>query len=118
MPTKKPRLNVTVTPEQHALLLELAELNGGSAAGYLRQMLDHSTPLLRTAVPLMRAAAQEVELSKETVQRLFDDALTALGEVATERQLDLGGQASSDTSAARSRATSASEAARAARKGA
>jgi len=76
MPAKNPRLNVTVTPEQHALLLELAELNGGSAAGYLRQMLDQATPLLRATVPALRTASEEMNSTQEQAQR----ALHELGE--------------------------------------
>jgi len=71
MPTKLPRLNVTITSEQHGLLLELAKLNGGSAAGYLRQMLDAATPLLRETVPLLRAASEEMELTREQVSQLL-----------------------------------------------
>ena len=58
MPTLLPRVNVTVTEEQHALLLELASLDPDtpSASGFLRQMLDRVTPLLRQTVPMMRAA--------------------------------------------------------------
>lgn len=78
MPTKLPRLNVTVTEEQHALLLELAKLNGGSAAGYLRQMLDQSTPLLRATVPMLRAAAEEMALTREKAAGLLAPVLQEL----------------------------------------
>ncbi len=58
MPTLLPRLNVTVTREQHALLLELASLDPetSSAASFIRQLIDQVTPLLRVTVPAMRAA--------------------------------------------------------------
>ncbi len=61
MPTRAapPRVNVVVTKEQHALLLELASLEPGmSASGFLRELLNRVTPLLRKTVPMMRAAAQ------------------------------------------------------------
>lgn len=66
MPTQLPRVNVTVTEEQHALLLEMAKLDRGrSASGFLREMLDQVTPLLRSSVALMRAAAQEQDIARE-----------------------------------------------------
>lgn len=65
MPTHLPRVNVTVTEEQHALLLEMAKLDRGrSAAGFLRELLDQVTPLLRVTVNAMRAAAQEQNNAK------------------------------------------------------
>lgn len=89
MPTRLPRLNVTVTDEQHALLLELAKLNGGSAAGYLRQMLDQATPLLRATVPAMRLAAQEMNATREEANQALADMFDALRESAGVEQLDL-----------------------------
>jgi hypothetical protein len=70
MPTQLPRLNVTVTREQHALLLELASLDPDtpSAASFIRQLLDQATPLLRTTVPLMRAAKEAHGGAKETMR--------------------------------------------------
>lgn len=65
MPTHLPRVNVTVTEEQHALLLEMAQLDRGrSAAGFLRELLDQVTPLLRDTVALMRTATQEQDRAR------------------------------------------------------
>lgn len=92
MPTKSPRINVTVTEEQHALLLELAELQGGSAAGFLRQQLDASTPLLRSVVPLMRRAAEEIELTRGEATRLLEEPLRMLRQMGLDEQLDMLGE--------------------------
>lgn len=92
MPTKSPRINVTVTEEQHALLLELAELQGGSAAGFLRQQLDASTPLLRSVVPLMRRAAEEIELTRSEAVQLLEEPLRMLRQMGLDEQLDLLGE--------------------------
>lgn len=88
MPSKLPRVNVTVTEEQHALLLELAQLQGGSAAGFLRKQLDASTPLLRTAVPLLRRAAQETELTRKEAAKLLQEPLRKIREMGLDTQLD------------------------------
>ena len=89
MPTKKPRVNVTVTSEQHALLLELASLQGTSASAILRQMLDQVTPLLRASVPLLRTAARETEITVQRAQELLKAPLEQLAELGALPQLDL-----------------------------
>ncbi len=77
MPKRLPRVNVTVTPEQHALLLELASLQGGSAAAFLRQMLDQVTPLLRATVPALRSATQEVNSAQHGLNQILSAARDA-----------------------------------------
>jgi uncharacterized protein (DUF1778 family) len=69
MSTNKPRVNVTVSPEQHSLLLELAKLQGTSASAILRDMLDAATPLLRATVPTLRVAAEDHETALENARR-------------------------------------------------
>jgi hypothetical protein len=85
MPTRSPsRVNVVVSKEQHALLLELASLDQKmSASRFLRELLDQVTPLLRTTVPMMRAAK---EAHGEARQRLKDDLRGFITEID---QMDL-----------------------------
>jgi hypothetical protein len=91
-----PRVNVVVTKEQHALLLELASLEPGlSASGFLRELLDRVTPHLRTTVQLMRTAAQETDSARAELREMLTqlaglmqqqdllDAPTALGSERT-----------------------------------
>ena len=113
MPTKKPRLNVTVTPEQHSLLLELAELNGGSAAGYLRQMLDQATPLLRATVPALRAATQEMNTTRGQASDALYSLLASIAEAGVTIQPDLLDGPLKPSAAQRARGASGSERARA-----
>lgn len=84
-----PRVNVTVTEEQHRLLLELAQLQGGSASSFLRQQLDLSTPILRAAVPLLRRASEETEVLREEAQQLLEEPLRRLREIGVTGQGDL-----------------------------
>lgn len=90
MPTQLPRLNVTVTREQHALLLELASLDPDtpSAASFIRQLIDQVTPLLRSTVPLMRAAAEAQGSARE---QLREPLAQFLGEMAQMDLLDAPG---------------------------
>jgi hypothetical protein len=91
MPSRLPRVNVAVTREQHALLLELAKLQGGSAAGFLRSLLDRATPLLRMAVPLLRRAAQEHEIAEAEAKQLLASLSEQLEALSTPPQLELDG---------------------------
>lgn len=116
MPTKKPRLLVTMTEEQHALLMEYGRLQGRSASSFLRDLLDASTPLLRQSVPALRMASEELDTRKGDIDRAMRD-LTAqarsLGDEAMD-QLELLDQLQRDgRRRPSSGATSRSEGARA-----
>ena len=109
MPTKLPRINVTVTEEQRSLLFELAELEGGSAAGRVRQMLDAATPLLRAAVPLLRQAAQEHDLKKDEAHALISRTMADLRRDTESQQVELEDLIQSQSEATRRNAASGSE---------
>jgi hypothetical protein len=85
MPTRNFRVNTVITEEQHALLSELASLDPTvrSSAGFVRELIDQVTPLLRVTVPAMRAAAQEMDSSREELKGPLRDLLAAV------QQLDL-----------------------------
>lgn len=89
MPASNPRLNVTVTPHQHQLLMELGELQGRSAASFLREMLDAAMPMLDAMLPVYRSAAQQAAMQPEALQLAIRDALA--GVEAQRAQLDLLG---------------------------
>ena len=93
LPTRLPRLNVTVTEEQHALLLELAKLTGGSGAGFIRQMLDQATPLLRATVPALRLAAEEMNTTKAEAGEALAGLLHAIADAGVAVPPDLFDQA-------------------------
>lgn len=84
---KNPRVNVTVTEEQHQLLLEIARLQGGSASGILRQHLDAATPLLRAALPMLRRAAEEAEISRAEAAELLSVPLQAMADAVAQADL-------------------------------
>ncbi len=83
MPTQLPRLNVTVTREQHALLLELASLDPDtrSAAGFIRDLLDQVTPLLRATVAAMLAAKQAHGGAREQLREPLGELLRAMDQM-------------------------------------
>ena len=78
MPTHRPRVNVVVTDEQHALLSELAKLDPSvrSASSFLRAMLDQATPLLRKTVPMMREDAKERDTARSELRTALRDFIS------------------------------------------
>ena len=89
MPTRLPRLNVTISEEQHALLMRLGALQGRSAASYLRDLLDASTPFLAALMPTLEAAkAGELQLAEDQATAL-ETMARALFQDADPDQLDL-----------------------------
>lgn len=73
------------------MLLELGDLQGRSAASYLREMLDAAMPMLRHALPVLRAAAAHEEEQPEALVRQAQEAIRGtLGELeANVDQLNL-----------------------------
>ena len=87
MPALNPRIGVVVTPHQHRLLVELAELQGRSAASFLREMLDAGTPMLEAMLPVYRAAQAQIAMQPEALQMAIREALAAVD--GKRAQLDL-----------------------------
>lgn len=86
MAGRNPRLNVTVTPQQHELLLEIARLQGSSASKLIGELVARSEPLFRALLPVLKAS--------ETAQERFAAEVGKLSQAAVEhdgRQLDLEG---------------------------
>jgi hypothetical protein len=60
MPTSKPRVLVTLEPEQHELISLLGELRGVSKAQVVRELIEASETVLERVVTVL-AAAQKAE---------------------------------------------------------
>ena len=78
MSSKSPRVNVVVTEEQHALLMEMGRLQRRSAASFLRELLDTATPIMRVALPILRARDLAIEEQPEALDKAAREALGAL----------------------------------------
>ena len=46
MPTKRPRINVTITPELHQALVEFRRASGMSSASLISQLLSETVPVI------------------------------------------------------------------------
>jgi hypothetical protein len=56
MPTKNPRITVTLTPELHAVMRRMSELTGNSQSAIIGELLNTSMPVFERMVKVMEAA--------------------------------------------------------------
>lgn len=87
MAVSSPRIQVTVTHGQRDLLMELGALQGRSAASFLREMLDAAMPMLEAMLPVYKAAAEQVAMQPEALQKAIREAIENVD--ANKAQLDL-----------------------------
>jgi hypothetical protein len=105
MPTLKPRVQVTLEPQTHAVIERLAELQGRTRGAVIADLLDSITPVMARTVALLEAAAsapQQVKDGLRSVVQGVHDELVAKGGASTA-QMDMlleslsGGSASGST---------------------
>lgn len=77
MPTNNPRVNVTLSPSLHALVVSLAKHQRVSKSTVLREFLEAVEPQLQQAVALMDAADR---VGVEARKRMADDMQQGLEE--------------------------------------
>ena len=73
MPTLKPRVQVTLEPQTHAVIERLATLQGRTRGSIIAEMLDSIAPALTRTVALLEAAAE----APNDVKRGFRAAVEA-----------------------------------------
>lgn len=74
MPTKKPRLTITLDPVTHELLKELAEVNEQSLSSVISELLDTMIPTVQRVVEAGRHFQLLSEDMKAQIRRNFDAA--------------------------------------------
>ena len=88
MPSKKPRIGLTVPPEIDSLLERLSNLTGSPKTKLIMEMLEQYHPVLASVVDaLERVKANKEngrEIAKNFAQTMLLDANIKLGEVAKE----------------------------------
>lgn len=77
MPTKKPRLAITLTPESRDALERLTEVSGIAASQFISQ-------LVHDAVPMLQGMTRSFEIAKKSPQRAAEIMSEMLGGVAVE----------------------------------
>mgnify|MGYP002795102888 CR=1 FL=1 len=89
MATHKPRITVTLEPHVYEVLTRLAELQGGSRAGIISELLESVSPVFeRTCYVLQMAQSattglnddirSSMERSEAKIQAMMDDAMGQL----------------------------------------
>ncbi len=91
MPTRNPRINVTVSPEQYILLSRLSRVQGRSRSAVLLDLFETVTPVLERVCVVAEAAERAQFQAKEGLQAAAERAEAALSPMLAEAmgQLDL-----------------------------
>ena len=91
MPTLKPRVQVTLEPETHAVISRLASLQGRTRGSVIAEMLDSIAPALTRTVALLEAAAEAPNDVKRGFRAAVESAHQELVALSgdSSRQLDV-----------------------------
>lgn len=91
MPTLKPRVQVTLEPETHAVIERLAYLQGCSRGAIIGELLEAVTPSLTQTVALLEAAASAPQQVKDGLKSVVEGIHEDLQEFAgdSSKQLDM-----------------------------
>ncbi len=90
MPTLKPRVQVTLEPETHAVIERLAHLQGRTRGSVIAELLDSVAPPLRRTIALLEAAAEAPNDVKRGFRAAVESAHQELAALSGDasRQLD------------------------------
>lgn len=86
MATVKPRVSVTLDPEMHAVLRELAAFNGESVSAVIGGLLDAVAPTVLRVVEAGRQFQALSDEMKEQVRGTFSNAEAQIGPVLLDLQ--------------------------------
>lgn len=91
MPTTKPRVQVTLEPETHAVIERLANLQGKTRGAVIAEMLDSIVPAITRTVTLLEAAAAAPETLKDNLRAVVEGAQADLSDASGDsaKQLDI-----------------------------
>lgn len=91
MPTDKPRVQVTLEPETHAVIERLAKLQGRTRGSVIAEFLDSIAPSLTRTVALMEAAMEAPNDVKRGLKAMVEGVHQELVEVSGDAsaQLDM-----------------------------
>lgn len=74
MPTIKPRITITLTERQHAVLRSLSKSSGQSMSAYVVEFLELALPTLERMAATMQALAQSRDSDMHRVREQLDEA--------------------------------------------
>lgn len=85
MPTKRPRINVTITPELHQALVEFRRASGMSSASLISQLLSETVPVINA----MTEAYKVAKKSPQQAAQVMRDLVTNTHVQVAQMQLDM-----------------------------
>jgi hypothetical protein len=91
MPTIKPRVQVTLEPETHAVIERLASLQGRTRGAVIAEMLDSVAPALTRTISLIEAAQDAPGQVRAGMRRAVESAHAEIVSLAGDasKQLDV-----------------------------
>jgi hypothetical protein len=91
MPTIKPRVNVTLEPQTHAVIERLAHLQGRTRGAVIADLLDSIAPVMGRTVALLEAASSAPQQVKDGLRSVVEGVHNELLEKAgvSNTQMDM-----------------------------
>lgn len=91
MPTLKPRVQVTLQPQTHAVIERLAKLQGRTRGSVIAELLDSIAPTLTRTVALLEAAMEAPNDVKRGLRSVVEGVHAELVQVSGDAsaQLDM-----------------------------
>ena len=84
MPTKLPRIGLTVSPQLHAALGELRRVSGMSSASFLSSILEESVPMIEAVTESFKLAKSGVRAPLEPMKDVLAKAMVAGAQVSLD----------------------------------
>lgn len=95
MATTKPRLTITLEPHTHAVISELAELQGRPRARVIAELIESTVPILERTCYVLALAKRassgvsddfkaSLEHSEAKIKQMMDDAMGQMDMLATD----------------------------------
>lgn len=89
MPTVKPRITITLTPEQHTVLSEMSGETGQSMSSIVVELVESAVPVFVRVVKLVREAKTAHESVKRGIREATEEVQSRLMPINAEALLNL-----------------------------
>jgi hypothetical protein len=88
MPTKNPRLTITIEPRLAAQFRRLSELTGNSQSALVAELLSDSGPVLQRIIDTLQAAQTATQAARESMRGMVTDEIEE-AQTLMEKQLGI-----------------------------
>lgn len=84
MPTKRKRLNVTLSDQVWALVEEVHQLTGTPKAAVISEILDEVAPVFMTQIQALRVLKQSPQEAQRLVQNFANESVAKLAQASLD----------------------------------